>query len=166
MIINYIKDEKCIKYKYTKHLPTILVITLISNIALILAQAIEVDIIKNLCKIDVEATDTSFSFIGYYVFWIILFVHLNSKHKYYKKLTFSKNKTYIEQKSFDAEQEQLRMLKYELSKIPVAKVKQWYADGKLTDEQYKITVKKYNSLCAKIKEIETKLSLSKGSINE
>ena len=53
----------------------------------------------------------------------------------------------------------LAELEAELKKIPVAKVKQWYADGKLTEEQYKSIAKKYNNLRREINDIKERMEL-------
>ncbi len=47
---------------------------------------------------------------------------------------------------YSADETRLAEIEAELKKIPVAKVKQWYADGKLSEEQYKSIARKYNTL--------------------
>lgn len=49
----------------------------------------------------------------------------------------------------------------ELKKIPVAKVKQWHNEGKITDEQYKIVARKYNEIRKEMKEIKERAELAK-----
>ena len=46
-----------------------------------------------------------------------------------------------------------------LQKIPASKVKQWYADGKITEEQYRSIARKYNSLRKEMKEIQERIEL-------
>jgi hypothetical protein len=48
--------------------------------------------------------------------------------------------------SINSDETRLAEIEAELKKIPVAKVKQWYADGKLSEEQYKSIARKYNAL--------------------
>lgn len=55
----------------------------------------------------------------------------------------------------------LAEIEAELKKIPVAKVKQWYAHGKLTDEQYKAIALKYNTLKKERDDIKERLELLK-----
>lgn len=60
-----------------------------------------------------------------------------------------------------SDEARLAELEAELKKIPVAKVKKWYADGKLTDEQYKAIALKYNTLKKERDDIKERLELLK-----
>lgn len=48
--------------------------------------------------------------------------------------------------STNSDEMRLAKIEAELKKISVTKVKQWYADGKLSEEQYKSIARKYNAL--------------------
>ncbi len=48
-------------------------------------------------------------------------------------------------------------LKEELKKFPVQKIKQWYAEGKLTEEQYKASARKYNAIRKEMNEIKERV---------
>lgn len=60
-----------------------------------------------------------------------------------------------------ADKARLAELNEELKKIPVAKVKKWHEEGKLTDEQYKAIAKKYNSMLKESDEIQERMELLK-----
>ena len=65
----------------------------------------------------------------------------------------------LQSKTTPSDENRLAELEAELKKIPVAKVKQWYADGKLTEEQYKSIAKKYNNLRREINDIKERTAL-------
>lgn len=59
------------------------------------------------------------------------------------------------------EQHKYLALKEKIDKIPVERVKQWYNDGTITEEQYRTIVRKYNSIVREMKDIKDRLSLLK-----
>ena len=71
----------------------------------------------------------------------------------------------IHEKTIDtdisADEARLSELNEELKKIPVAKVKKWHEEGKLTDEQYKSIARKYNTMLKERDEIQERMELLK-----
>lgn len=67
---------------------------------------------------------------------------------------------HIENQS-NTDEVRLAELSEELKKIPVAKVKQWHNEGKITDEQYKTVARKYNEIRKEMKEIKERAELAK-----
>ena len=61
--------------------------------------------------------------------------------------------------TLQADEARIAEIRTELQKIPVQKVKQWYAEGRLTEEQYHAVAKKYNALRKEKKEIEERIEL-------
>ena len=71
----------------------------------------------------------------------------------------------IHEKTIDtdisSDEARLSELNEELKKIPVAKVKKWHEEGKLTDEQYKSIARKYNTMLKERDEIQERMELIK-----
>ena len=65
-----------------------------------------------------------------------------------------------------ADESRLAELRAELQKIPVPKVKQWYAEGKLTEEQYRIVAKKYSAIRKEMTEIQERLDQTYNILSE
>lgn len=59
----------------------------------------------------------------------------------------------------NSDRSRLAELEEELQKIPVAKVKRWHAEGRITDEQFRTIAKRYNQLKKERNEIQERLSL-------
>ena len=49
-------------------------------------------------------------------------------------------------------------LAQELKNFPVPQIKQWYAEGKLTEEQYKTSARKYNAIRKEMDEIKARIT--------
>lgn len=67
----------------------------------------------------------------------------------------------IPSETLSADEARLAELTEEIKKIPVAKVKKWHEEGKLTDEQYKAIARKYNSMLRERDEIQERMELLK-----
>lgn len=57
-------------------------------------------------------------------------------------------------------------LKEELEKIPVDKVKKWRNEGSLTEEQYKVIVRKYNAIYREMKDTKERIDILKSLYSE
>jgi hypothetical protein len=60
-----------------------------------------------------------------------------------------------------AEEARYRELEAEIRKIPAKKVKEWHAEGKLTDEQFLQIAKKYNKLRTEMRDIRERIEVLK-----
>lgn len=195
MIIKYIADGKCIKYRYIKRLTIVLMLAFLAQILLIFSVAAESDLMIRLTG-ETYVNDFPRNIIAYNMIWISAFMALSKSYKNKIKLFGSvhlieetkknddipKNIINVEcvnesQKTIDSEtsaaeakkslysdEARLAELTEEIKKIPVAKVKKWHEEGKLTDEQYKAIARKYNSMLKERDEIQERMELLK-SIN-
>ncbi|MBR6779746.1 MAG: hypothetical protein IKM24_01845 [Clostridia bacterium] len=176
MVYRFIKDGDCTKYKYIKRLMWVLVFALIFQTAFFFTTAFEASTIERITDTHYDIdSDTSFvTYNTIWILAFSGIIHTLSRNKMAFGTYTSENKSDVKsnvearQKSstsftdesnsgiqtqptsnineYSADETRLAEIEAELKKIPVAKVKQWHADGKLSEEQYKSIAQKYNAL--------------------
>lgn len=133
--------------KFIYHIPSILWIRVGIEVLNGLCSVLLIGIAEDVFGSDAEWETPEISMI-YFSTWIIYFLSLKSHYKQFPGIPESQP---------TADETRLAELRTELQKIPVQKVKQWYAEGKLTEEQYRIVAKKYSAIRKEMAEIQERL---------
>lgn len=133
--------------KFIYYIPSILWVRVGSSVFSAFCSALSIGIVEDVFAVDTEWETPEISVI-YFSTWIIYFLSLKSHYKQFPGVPESPQ---------SSDEARLAELRAELRKIPVQKVKQWYAEGKLTDEQYRTVAKKYNTIRKEMTEIQKRL---------
>ncbi len=134
--------------KFIYHIPSILWMRVGVEVLNGLCSVLLIGIAEDVFGGDAEWETPEISMI-YFSTWIIYFLSLKSHYKQFPGIPESPQ---------SADKSRLAELRAEIQKIPVQKVKQWYDEGKLTEEQYRIVAKKYNVIRKEMIEIQERLA--------